>query len=162
MPCPEPRGEAMRRREFIIFLGSATASLPIAARAQQPSMPVIGLLTLNNIDVDQLKSIQKGLNKGGYVEGRNLAIVYRSADGQIDRLAALATDLVDRQVSVILAIGGPIPARAAKAITGTIPIVFSYGGDPGSDDLVARLNRPGGHVTGRTFIGTALAAKRPD
>src|SRR5262245_19604758 len=119
-------GEAMRRREFIIFLGSATALLPIAARAQQPSMPVIGLLTLNDIDVDQLKSIQNGLNKGGYVEGRNLAIVYRSADGQIDRLAALATDLVDRQVSVMLAVGGPIPARSAKANTGTIRIVLSY------------------------------------
>jgi putative tryptophan/tyrosine transport system substrate-binding protein len=150
----------MRRREFITLLGGATATWPLVARAQPAAMPVIGLLTARNLDVDELRSIQKGLNEGGYVEGRNLAIIYRSADGQLDRLAELATDLVGSQVSVILAIGGPVPARAAEAITRTIPIVFAYGGDPVSDGLVASFSRPGGNVTGITFIGTALAAKR--
>jgi ABC-type uncharacterized transport system substrate-binding protein len=149
----------MWRREVITLLSGAVA-WPFVARAQQPAMSVIGLLTARGLDVDELKSIEKGLNEGGYVEGRNLAIVYRSADGQLDRLAALATDLVDRKVSVILAIGGPVPARAAKTITSTIPIVFAYGGDPVGDNLVASFNRPSGNVTGITFIGTTLAAKR--
>ncbi len=149
----------MRRREVITLL-SGMATWPVMARAQQSAMAVIGLLTTRNLDLDELRSIEKGLKEGGYVEGRNLAVVFRSADGQLDRLPALATDLVDRQVSVILAIGGPVPARASKAITSTIPIVFAYGGDPVSDDLVASFNRPGGNVTGITFVGTALAAKR--
>jgi putative ABC transport system substrate-binding protein len=125
-------------------------------------MPVIGLLTARNLDVDEFRSIQKGLSEGGYVEGRNLAIIYRSANGQFDRLSTLAADLVGSQVSVILAIGGPVPARAAKAATSTIPVVFAYGGDPVGDNLVASFNRPGGNVTGITFIGTTLAAKKLD
>jgi putative ABC transport system substrate-binding protein len=136
------------------------ATWPLAARAQQSAMAVIGLLTGTNLDVDELRSIQKGLNEVGYVEGRNLAIIYRSADGQFDRLATLAADLVGSQVSVILAIGSPVPARAAKAATSTIPVVFAYGGDPVSDNLVGSFNRPGGNVTGITFIGTALTTKR--
>ncbi len=110
--------------------------------------------------MDELRSIQNGLKDGGYIEGRNLALIYRSANGQIDRLAALATDLVGSQVSAILAVGGPIPARSVSAITNTIPIVFAYGGDPVRDGLVDSFNRPGGNVTGITFIGTALVAKR--
>lgn len=150
----------MRRREFIALLGGAAAVWPLSARAQQQAMRVIGLLTARNLQFFELKAVQKGLNEGGYVEGRNLAIIYRSADGQFDRLPMLAADLVDSKVSVILAIGSPVPARVAKAATSTIPIVFSYGGDPVSDNLVASLNRPGGNVTGVTFIGTTLAVKK--
>jgi putative ABC transport system substrate-binding protein len=135
---------------------------PLAASAQQPAMPVVGLLTATNQSDDQLRTLQKGLSEGGYVEGRNLAIIYRSADNQYDRLPALAADLVARQVSVILALGSPVPARAAMAATKTIPIVFAYGGDPVSDNLVASLNRPGGNVTGVTMLAGTLAAKLLD
>ena len=149
----------MRRREFITLIGGI-AAWPLAARAQQQAMSVIGLLTATYLNFDEFKSVQKGFDEGGYVEGRNLAIIYRSADGEFDRLSMLATDLVDRKVSAILAIGGPVPARAAKAATSKIPIVFAYGGDPLSDGLVASLNRPGGNVTGVTFIGTTLTTKK--
>ena len=148
----------MRRRDFIQGIAVSSA-WPVAARAQQ-TMPVVGLLAATSVLFWQSKSIQKGLNEGGYVEGRNLAIMYRSADGQLDRLPALAADLVDSKVSVIFAVGGPIPARAAKAATSTIPIVFVYGGDPVNDKLVASLNSPGGNVTGVTFIGTTLTTKK--
>jgi putative ABC transport system substrate-binding protein len=150
----------MRRREFITLLSGAAAAWPLAARAQQPAMSVIGLLTAINLSFYQIQAIRKGLNEGGYFEGRNLAIIYRSADGQFDRLPMLAADLVGSTASVILAVGGPVPARAAKAATSTIPIVFAYGGDPVSDGLVASFNRPGGNVTGATFIGTTLTAKK--
>jgi putative ABC transport system substrate-binding protein len=108
----------------------------------------------------QFRSIQKGLNEGGYIEGRNLAIMYRSAGGEFELLSSLADDLVASKVAAILAVGGPVPARAAKAVTSTIPIVFAYGGDPVRDNLVASLNRPGGNVTGVTFIGTTLTTKK--
>jgi len=150
----------MRRREFITALGSTAAAWPLSARAQQRTMSVIGLLTVTNLIFDQLKAVGKGLNESGYFEGRNLAIVYRSADGQLDRLPALATELVESNVSVILAIGGPVSARVAKAATHTIPIVFAYGGDPVVDGLVDSLNRPGGNVTGVTFIATTLTTKK--
>ena len=150
----------MRRREFISLVGGATVAYPLAALAQQQAtMSVVGLLTATNLSFDQFKSIQKGFDEGGYVEGRNLAIVHRSADSQYDRLPMLAADLVDRKVSAILAIAVPA-ARAAKAAAGKIPIIFAYGGDPVSDGLVASLNRPGGNVTGVTFIGTALTTKK--
>ena len=150
----------MQRREFIRLLGGAAAAWPLAAQAQQRAMSVIGLLTATNLNFAQFKAIQKGLNEGGYFEGRNLAIMYRSADGQFDRLPTLADDVVASTVSVILAIGSPVPARVAKATTSTIPIVFAYGGDPVSDNLVASYNRPGGNVTGVTFIGTTLTTKK--
>ena len=150
----------MNRREFITLLGGTVAAWPLAVGAQQPPMPFIGLLVATNVPNWQFRSIQKGLNEGGYIEGRNLAIIYRSADGQLDLLSGLADDLVASKVSVILAVGGPLPARAAKAATSTIPIVFAYGGDPVRDNLVASLNRPGGNVTGVTFIGTTLTTKK--
>ncbi len=150
----------MRRREFIGLLCGAT-TWPLAAHAQLLPIPFVGLLAATNVPNSQLTSIQKGLNEGGYVEGQNLALMYRSADGQFDLLPQLADDLVtNSKVSAILAIGGPLPARAAKSATSTIPIVFAYGGDPVRDNLVASLNRPGGNVTGVTFIGTTLTAKK--
>ena len=149
----------MRRREVITFLSGAFA-WPVAARAQQQPMSVIGLLSAVSLSTDELKAIQKGLSERGYFEGRNLTIIYRSANGEFDRLPTLAADLVASKVSVILAVGSPVPARAARAVTGTIPIVFAYGGDPIIDGLVASFSRPGGNTTGVTFIGTALTAKR--
>ena len=152
-------GAILRRRDFITLAGTA-AAWPLVARAQQHAMSVIGLLSPTSLPAEQLAYLHKGLNEGGYFEGRNLAIVYRMADGQFDRLPALAADLVQRDVSVILAVGSPAPARAAMAATRKIPIVFAYGGDPAGDGLVASINRPGGNVTGVTFIGTTLTAKK--
>jgi ABC-type uncharacterized transport system substrate-binding protein len=149
----------MRRREVITLLGGAI-TWPLAARAQQQPMSVIGLLSATALPTDQFRAIQKGLNEGGYFEGRNLAIIYRSADGQFDRLPMLAADLVASKVSVILAVGSPVPARAAKAATAIIPIVFAYSGDPIIDGLVTSFNRPGGNATGVTFIGATLTAKK--
>ena len=150
----------MRRREFITLLGGAAVAWPLAARAQQPAVPFVGLLAAGTVPNWQFRSIQKGLNEGGYIEGRNLAIMYRSAGGEFELLSSLADDLVASKVAAILAVGGPVPARAAKAATSTIPIVFAYGGDPVRDNLVASLNRPGGNVTGVTFIGTTLTTKK--
>ncbi|MGP8120328.1 MAG: ABC transporter substrate-binding protein [Xanthobacteraceae bacterium] len=148
----------MRRRQFVGLVGSAVA-WPVVARAQQP-MPAIGLLTTTNLEDWVTRAIRKGLDETGYVEGRNLTIIPRSAGGQLDRLPTLAADLVSNRVSAILATGGPVPARAAKAVTTQIPIIFAYGGDPVADGLVASFNRPEGNVTGATFLGTALSGKR--
>jgi len=151
----------MRRREFIRLLGGVAAAWPCASRAQQVEpMPVVGLLTLANLPDWAMNAIRAGLDEAGFVEGRNLTIVVRSAEGQFDRLPALAADLVERKVKVILATGSPVPARTAKAATNQIPIVFAYGGDPIVDGLVDSLNQPGGNVTGATFIGSELLAKR--
>jgi putative ABC transport system substrate-binding protein len=147
----------MKRREFIALIG-VSAAWPAVAQAQQ--QPTLGLLSSSEMADWAIKSFRAGLEEGGYVEGRNLAVIYRSADNQFDRLPALAAELVKSQVSVIFATGSPVPARAAKAATPTIPIVFAYGGDPVSDGLVASFNRPGANVTGATFIGTALTSKR--
>lgn len=149
----------MRRRDFITALGGVAAAWPLAAQAQQGTA-TIGLLASLNLAEWATKAIRKGLDETGYVEGRNLTIISRSAEGHFDRLPALAADLVKSQVAVILATGSPVPARTAKAATTTIPIVFAYGGDPVADGLVASFNRPEGNVTGATFNGAALMAKR--
>jgi putative ABC transport system substrate-binding protein len=148
----------MRRREFMALAGGV-AALPLTARAQKPE-PMVGLLTAINLPDWATDAIRSGLGEAGYVEGRNLTIVSLSAEGHFDRLPELAADLVNRKVAVILATSSPVPARAAKAATSTIPIVFAYGSDPVVDGLVDSLNRPGGNVTGATFNGVALIAKR--
>src|ERR1700761_3248345 len=148
----------MKRREFIAMIG-LSAAWPAVLWAQQ-QQPTLGVLSSSIMADSFIRPFREGLEQGGYVEGRNLAVIYRSADNQFDRLPALADDLVQSRVSVIFATGSPVPARAAKAATSTIPIVFAYGGDPVSDGLVASLNQPGGNVTGATFIGTALMSKR--
>jgi len=148
----------MQRRNFLGVLGGA-AAWPVAAWAQQP-VPVVGLLTAVNMPDWAMDAVRAGFGEAGFVKGRNLTIVSLSADGHFDRLPELAADLVNKKVDVILATGSPVPARVAKAVTSTIPIVFAYGGDPVVDGLVESLNRPGGNITGATFIGVALVAKR--
>jgi putative ABC transport system substrate-binding protein len=151
----------MRRRELLALLGSAAAS-SLAARAQQP-MPVIGYLSVGSPETDEipgrLVAFRRGLNEAGYVEGQNIAIEYRWAHGQYEKLPDLATDLVRRQVTVIVAQNNPT-ALAAKAATSTIPIVFDLGVDPVQSGLVASLNRPGGNITGVALLTVELVAKR--
>jgi putative ABC transport system substrate-binding protein len=151
----------MRRRDLMLLLGGAT----IATRdlcAQQKPMPVIGFFTVAAPSAyrSNLAAFRQGLSDVGYVEGQNLAIEYRWAEGRYDRLPALAAELVGRKVDLILATGGDVPALAAKHATSTIPIVFISGGDPVADGLVASLSRPGGNITGITILTTDLQPKR--
>jgi putative ABC transport system substrate-binding protein len=151
----------MRRRDFISVLGGL-AAWPLAARGQQPTMPVIGVLSGRSLDDSKefVAAFGQGLNEAGFFEHRNVAIEYRWAENHVDRLPTLAAELVREQVAVILAVGGVPPTQAAKASTSTIPIVFIVGGDPIKLGLVASLNRPGGNVTGVTILSGALTAKR--
>ena len=151
----------IRRREFIVGLGSA-AAWPVVARAQQTAMPVVGILNATSSVgyARELAAFRQGLSEGGYVEGRNVTIEYRSAEGQYDRLPSLASDLVRHPVSVIATIGGIPSALAAKSATTTIPIVFQMGVDPVEMGLIASLSRPGGNITGVVNLNLEVGPKR--
>jgi putative tryptophan/tyrosine transport system substrate-binding protein len=151
----------MRRREFVVLVGTA-ASWPLAARAQQPGMPVIGFLHSGSPHsyVSQMHMFRQSLKEIGYIEGQNLAIEYRWAEDQIALLPTLAAELAKRQVSAIVAGGSPASALAAKSVTATIPIIFMNAADPVAIGLVESFNRPGGNVTGATLLSAELSSKR--
>jgi len=154
----------MRRRDFITLLGGAT-TWPLAARAQQPRLPVVGYINTGSLRIateggQALSAFQQGLAEAGYAEGRNVAIEYRWADEIYDRLPAMFDDLERRQVSVIVVTGGAMPFVREKAVSATIPVVFTTGVDPVRAGFVASLNRPGGNITGASFFSSELGPKR--
>src|SRR3954468_22943673 len=151
----------MQRREFIVALGSAVAAWPLAARAQQREVPVIGYLATGSPEIfaSRLAALRQGIGEHGYVKGRNVAIEYRWASGLYDQMQAFATDLVARKVDVIVSVGPP-SLRAAVAATSTIPVVFVTGSDPVRDGLVASMSRPDRNLTGITFLAVDLTPKR--
>ena len=151
-------GAAMRRRDFIALVGGV-AAWPLAVRAQQPAMALVGLLSSAQLDDRQIDAIRQGLKHAGYIEGRNVAVKYRSADSRFDRLPALAADLIADPVTAIIALAPPA-AVAAKAATTAIPIVFAIGADPVDLGLVSNFSHPGGNITGVTFVSNTLSAKR--
>ena len=150
----------LRRREFITLLSGATAAWPLVARAQQSAMPVIGFLDGQSFDLHLMTAFRQALKDAGYIEGRNVAIYFRSADGQTDRLVTLAGDIIGRRVAVIVTTGGGAAALAAYAATTTIPIVFVNGVDPVTSGLVMSLNRPGSNATGVYIFQQVLEGKR--
>src|ERR1700685_1784369 len=149
----------MRRREFLGILGGV-AGFPLAARAQQGGMPVIGFLASYSSSylAQFAPAFRQGLGEAGYIEGQNVVIETRSADGQYDRLAGLAAELLDRKVTVIVAAGGSAPAKVARAATATVPIVFVSAADPVSAGIVTSFNRPGSNITGVSLLGSTLEA----
>ncbi len=153
----------MKRREFIALIGGATAAWPLAARGQQPTMPVVGYLSARSPDnsADIIAAFRQGLNEAGFIDGQNVRIESRFADGNFDRLPALAADLVAHKVSVLVAAGGTVTVIKAKPVVPTtIPIVFTMGGDPIKLGVVASLNRPGNNITGIAFLVSGLASKQ--
>ena len=152
----------MRRRDFITLLCGAAVASPLAARAQQPAMPVVGFLSsgAEQAFAPNVAGFLRGLRETGYIQGQNVAIEYRWADSHYDRLSAMATELVRRRVTVLVASGGTAVARAAKEATRTIPIVFSTADDPVANGIVGSMNRPSGNITGVALLSTELAGKR--